>query len=825
MKEARFKVEGLHCAACSQTVEKGLANLPGIQEAQVNLMTEEAWITYDEARINPQVMMDKVSDLGYQLIDELSSQSQASRQTYLISGMTCAACSQAVEKAVEKLGPVEEASVNLANQVLSVKFKDGHKSDSKLITQTVEETGYQAELIQSRQEQFQSQKAKQEAQAQADKRQLYLLFAVLIPLMVIAMGPMLGMNLPTFMAPDQQPACFASLQGVLATIILYLSRHLFIRGYRALFKGHPNMDSLVALGTTAAYLQGLVMTGYLWVHQGQTGHHPVLYFESAGMILVLIQLGNYLENKAKHKTSSAIQALMDLTPDMAHRLNPDGQTQDVPTFSLKIGDHVLVKPGERIPLDGQITFGQSSVDESMLTGESLPVDKEVGDWVTGGSYNQAGAFHFQVTKVGADTRLAKIIQLVQEAQGSKAPIARLADQISGYFVPTVMVIAILSSLYWLILNQEHPEFALNIFISVLIIACPCALGLATPTALMVGMGQAAKQGILIKSGSALEQVHQADTILLDKTGTITEGKPYVQELYLADTFDKNVVLSQLASAEAKSEHPLSQAILTYAKSQAIPLIEVSQFQTITGKGIQAYFGQSILRAGKADFIQETTGLSDQALEKGRLAGQKGLTTIYISIDDVYAGQVAIGDQVKSTSIPAIKDLKAQGLEVIMVTGDNQVTADFIGQQVGVDEVIANVLPEAKTQVVQDLQSQGKRVIMVGDGINDSPALAQANIGLAIGSGSDIAVEASDLVLIHDDLNDIAKAIRLSQATLLNIKQNLFWAFAYNIIGIPFAMGVFYLFGGPLLNPMIAAAAMSFSSISVLLNALRLRHFK
>ena len=823
MKTQIYKVEGMHCSACAQTIERQLSKVDGIKNVNVNLLTEQAKVDFDNQQISSQKIKHLVKDLGYDFIDRDTELTDQNEQAYKITGMSCASCAQTVEKAINKLGGIEEAQVNLASEVLTVHWKD--KADPQLILDQVAHTGYQAELIESARNQFLADQEDRALRQKSDRRTLYWMVAILIPLIIIAMGPMLGLRLPAFMSPEVRPEIFATIQAVLTSLILLLSRDTFTRGFKSLFKGHPNMDSLVAIGTSAAYIQGLSMTFLLWFGNPPVSHHPILYFESAGMILVLIYLGNYLESIAKNKTSNAIQALMDLTPDMAHKIIHDQETKDVPTSSISKDDILLVKPGERIPLDGVIVQGQTSIDESMLTGESLPVDKNIDDNVTGGSYNQQGSFQMKVTRIGAETTLSKIIKLVQDAQGSKAPIARLADLISGYFVPIVIVLAVLSSLYWLTLGGENLEFALNIFISVLIIACPCALGLATPTAMMVGIGNGAKRGILIKSGLALEQIHQADTILLDKTGTITQGKNHVQDFYLEAPFmdKKDQLLSWVGSMEAQSEHPLGKAIVNYCQDQGIQPVTVDYFTSHTGKGIEARFQDQTLYIGKEDFINSIVKIPETSLKLAKEAGQRGLSPIFVAKQDAFIGLITIGDLIKDQSSQAIQKLRKMGLEVIMVTGDNETTANAIAKKVGIEASYANVLPQDKVQVVKDLQEDGKKVIMVGDGINDSPALAQADVGLAIGSGSDIAVEAADLVLINDSLEDIIHAISLSKATIVNIKQNLFWAFAYNVIGIPFAMGVFYAFGGTLLNPMIASAAMSFSSISVLLNALRLKN--
>ncbi|WP_273477919.1 heavy metal translocating P-type ATPase [Ignavigranum ruoffiae] len=826
MEKIRFDVEGMHCASCAQTIERSLKKQTGVEEASVNLLSEEAWVSYDPHHIQVRDLQDVVDDLGYQLIIPQAQQDQDQTATqiqhYNIEGMHCASCAQTIEKAVNQLEEVDQAQVNLANETLTVHWKN--QAQSQRVVDTVADAGYQAQLQEENVQSYQEKRQRKLVQQDQEKYKLIGMTLLLIPLVLIAMGPMLGLSLPAFINPMHSPKTYALVQALLTTGIMFMARQTFTMGLKALFKGHPNMDSLVALGTLAAYLQGLFTTVGLWLNGSVQSEHPVLYFESAGMILVLIGLGNYLENRAKNKTSQAIESLMDLSPQTAHLVKGPQDIVDVPTEKLKVGDRVLVKPGERIPLDGRIVQGQSSVDESMLTGESLPVEKQTDDKVTGGSFNQSGSFQFEVTRVGQDTTLAQIIRLVQDAQSTKAPIARLADTISAYFVPIVMTLAVLAAGYWYFLGGQSLNFALNILISVLIIACPCALGLATPTAMMVGIGNAANKGILIKSGQALEQIQQADVILLDKTGTITQGKPKVQAFHIVPEYQdqETEILTWIASAENQSEHPLAQAIVQFAHDQELDLSEIDHFQAETGQGIQAEVKHNVIYIGKQDYIAQHATIPQSYLDQANEASQQGLTTIYVALAEKFVASLNLGDQIKETSLAAIQDLQDRHLELVMLTGDNQQTAEAIGQQLHLDRVIANVLPADKANVVKDLQAQGKKVLMVGDGINDSPALVQADIGLAIGSGADIAVEAADVILVHSDLADIVETFNLSQATIRNVKQNLFWAFIYNIIGIPLAMGFFYAFGGHLLNPMVAAAAMSLSSVSVVLNALRLR---
>lgn len=822
--KATYSIGGMHCASCAQTVEKELRKAHGVNQADVNLATEKASITYDSDLVNIDDLKAIIDEAGYTLIDssELAKESTSNHQNYSIRGMSCASCAQSVEKAVNKLTEIESASVNLATETLTVDWL--HEPQPDVILKTVKNTGYEAELQVSAAEQYEIEAEQKARQLQGMKQQLIWMLIFTLPLFLLAMGPMFGMPLPQFIDPMTQPGVFAVIQLLLTTPVMWLARDKFTRGFRNLFKGHPNMDSLVAIGTSAAYLQGLVMTFLLLTERVISAGHPNLYFESAAVILTLMQAGDYMEEIAKGKTSSAIKDLMDLAPEEARRIDDKQQVETVPVEVIEVGDILQVRPGDQIPLDGEIIRGYSTVDESMLTGESLPVEKSVGDQVTGGSLNKTGSFHYQVKRVGQDTMLAQIVQMVQEAQGSKAPIAKLVDIISGYFVPTVIILAIVAALFWYVVQGASLDFVLNIFISVLIIACPCALGLATPTAIMVGTGNGARKGILIKNGATLEAIHNGDAVLLDKTGTITVGEPTVTDFVTYD-LEEVTLLQYIASAEAASEHPLASAIVQYAQEeQDIELLEVHNFNSITGKGIVAEIEQHTVHIGNAALMADVVSLADHERQQAEELASEGKTAMYIVLDGVLAGIIAVADPIKESSHEAIQRMQAMGIEVIMVTGDNQLTAQAITKQVGVDRVFSDVLPQDKAQIVKDLQGEGKHVIMVGDGINDAPALAQADIGMAIGSGTDVAISSADTVLMQSDLQGVPEAIGLSHATIRNIKQNLFWAFAYNVIGIPFAMGIFYLFGGPLLNPMIAALAMSFSSISVLLNALRLRHY-
>ena len=742
-------------------------------------------------------------------------------ETYIIKGMTCASCSAAVERVTRKMDGVEVSNVNLATNKMSITY-DEAKVTPEAIMDRVERAGFSAslEVIETKEEKKEEKLEEEEAQHKI-RRRLIGAIVLAIPLLYISMGHMVPwpMPLPEFLDMHASPLNFALAQLILTVGVLICGRKFYIVGFKTLFRGHPNMDSLVAIGTGSAFLYSLVMTIRIPVDEGAVHQ---LYYESAAIVVTLVMLGKYLESRSKGKTSEAIRKLMELAPDVAVLLQ-DGEEREIPVEQVHAGDLILVRPGSKVPLDGVVRQGASSVDESMLTGESIPVEKEAGDEVIGGSMNYNGAMQVEVTRVGSDTMLTKIIKLMEDAQGRKAPISKLADTVAGYFVPAVLAIAVIAAIVWAVTG--HPAaFVLRIFVSVLVIACPCALGLATPTAIMVGTGLGAKYGILIKSGEALEITHKVKAVILDKTGTVTEGKPKVTDL-ISEGLSEEELLLLAASCEVPSEHPLGQAIVEGAKARGLKLREVAEFQSLTGKGIQAVYD------GKQVFIGNLRMVEEQHLELGsyqkqaEMLAEQGWTPMFVVVEHRILGIVSVADTVKETSKEAIDKIRSMGVKVYMLTGDNQRTAAYIGRQVGADEVIAEVLPQDKASVVFGLQKEGKRVMMVGDGINDAPALAQADVGVAIGSGSDIAMESSDVVLMKSDLMDVYRAIRLSKATIRNIKENLFWAFIFNSCGIPVAAGVLYPFGGPLLNPILAGLAMSFSSVFVVTNALRLRTLK
>ncbi len=753
------------------------------------------------------------------------------KRKFAVTGMTCSACSAHVEKAVRKLEGVDTVAVNLLQNNMTVEY-DEARVDANQIIAAVEHAGYGAHLsgVQSGENRNASRgEDPAKAEIRQMKMRLWVSIAFMLPLFYISMGHMMGLPLPHFFHGTENAITFAFTQLLLTLPVLMVNYKYFTVGFSTLFRGSPNMDTLIALGSSAAVVYGIFAIYNIGYGLGHGNLALVeqytmdLYFESAAMILTLITLGKFLEARSKGRTSDAIQKLMDLAPSTAVVLR-DGQEVEVPVEQVAVGDILVVRSGQSIPVDGVIVEGNAAVDESALTGESIAVEKQPGDTVIGATINQSGYFQFRATKVGNDTTFAQIVQLVEDASGSKAPIAKLADRVSGVFVPIVITIAVIATVVWLLLGYSF-HFALSIGIAVLVISCPCALGLATPTAIMVGTGKGAENGILVKSAESLELLHKVDAVILDKTGTVTEGKPRVTDILPAKGISQEELLIWAASAEKPSEHPLSDAIVRQAEEEKVELLAASAFEATPGQGIGCTVqGQRVL-AGNAKQMR-AHGIDLQLLEeKGQALAQDGKTPLYFARDGQLLGLIAVADVIKPTSRQAIAELTAMGLDVILLTGDHAQTAKAIAQQVGIRHVVAQVLPQDKEQKVRELQQQGKRVAMVGDGINDAPALARADVGIAIGAGTDIAIESADIVLMKSDLMDAVTAIQLSKATIKNIKENLFWAFFYNTIGIPLAAGVFYPLLGWKLNPMFGAAAMSLSSVFVVSNALRLKLFK
>ena len=820
LKKDTMKITGMTCASCAKAVERAVKKIDDNIEANVNIATEKLSVSYDESKVTSQDIQRAIEKAGYGVLEEINL-----NQTIIpISGMTCASCAKAVERSVGKLDGVQTVDVNFATEKASISYIP-EKVKLSEIKEAIKKAGYEPRDAENK-------NAVDEDKIRKEKevKSLWIKFIVsavfAVPLFYIAMGQMIKepfgpLPLPQIINPDINPLNFGLIQLFLTIPIVIAGYKFYTIGTKAILSKSPNMDSLIAIGTGAALSYSLYSL-YLTFNGDMMAIHN-MYFESAGVIITLVLLGKFLESVAKGKTSEAIKKLMGLSPKTAIIIK-DNKEIEIPIEEVEVGDVIVVKPGSKIPVDGIVVEGHTSVDESMLTGESIPVEKSVGSHVVGASINKNGTIKFKAEKVGSDTAISQIIKLVEDAQGSKAPIAKLADVISGYFVPIVFAIAVIVSIAWFISGKDI-EFALSIFIAVLVIACPCALGLATPTAIMVGTGKGAENGILIKGGEALESTHKINTIVFDKTGTITEGKPVVTDIITDGDINKDELLKIAASAEKGSEHPLGEAIVKEGEKKNLGLYNIDKFVAIPGHGIEVEIESKGILLGNKKLMQDRKIALRKLEEISDKLAAEGKTPMYIAINNKIAGIIAVADIVKESSAKAIMKLHDMGIEVAMITGDNKKTADAIARQVGIDKVLAEVLPQDKSSEVKKLQSEGRFVAMVGDGINDAPALAQADIGMAIGSGTDVAMESADIVLMKSDLMDVPTAIKLSRSTMRNIKENLFWAFGDNVIGIPIAAGVLYLFGGPLLNPVIAALAMAFSSTSVLLNALRLKRFK
>jgi Cu+-exporting ATPase len=840
MESITFTIGGMTCAACAARIERGVAKVEGVARASVNLVTGKLSVEYEAADASlAGRVIDAVVRMGY----EAAVKPDGTQATIPIGGMTCAACSARVEKALRKAEGVISASVNLATERALVVYDPAVLRLSG-VKAVIEKAGYKAlDASAGRTDADRERKER-------DVRVLWTKFAAAavfsLPLLYIAMAPMLTfvrLPFPRALDPMHFPLVYALAELLLVLPVIAVGFRFYTVGFRALAARSPNMDSLIALGTSAAFVYSVYNA--VRIARGDFAAVEALYFETAGVIITLILLGKSLEAVSKGRTSEAIKKLMGLAPATA-TIVEDGVEREIPIDDVREGDIIVVKPGAKIPADGTVTEGASAVDEAMLTGESMPVDKAAGSPVYAATVNTTGLLHFRATATGEGTALSRIIKLVEDAQGSKAPIAKLADVVSGYFVPIVCVIALVSGAAWFIATSANPsllptgyfplKFALTIFISVLVIACPCALGLATPTAIMVATGKGAEHGILIKGGEALETAHRIGVIVFDKTGTLTEGKPRVTDAVTAGDLDADYLLRVCFSAEKGSEHPLGAAIVRHAEERGLAPLPVEGFSSMTGRGIEARVDGVPAIIGNRKLMEER-GVSLAELEEAsdRLASE-GKTPMYAALsadggsgagESGYrlAGIIAVADVVKPSSRAAIARLRSMGIEVAMISGDNSKTAAAIARQVGIDRVLAEVLPQDKAEEVRKLQAEGRKVAMVGDGINDAPALAQADIGIAIGSGTDVAMESADIVLMRSDLADVPTALNLSKRTIRNIRQNLFWAFGYNVVGIPIAAGVLHLAGGPLLNPIFAAAAMSMSSVSVLTNALRLKRFK
>ena len=828
LEKKTLAVKGMTCASCSARIEKVLSSREGIKAVAVNLAAETMEVEWDKTKLSLDDIAGQVKGLGF----ELEIPSSEVTLNLAIKGMTCASCSARIEKVVSGLDGVRTMQVNLATET-GVTVFDPSMISKRRIMETIAGLGFTAEPLAEQNENLlvKQQRETREKLARM-KKELIPAFVFAFTLLVLSMGEMLGLPLPEFIDPHHAPFNFALAQFLLVLPVMWSGRRFYLNGFPALVRKAPNMDSLIAVGTGAAFIYSTWNLIEIFLGLDAMARVMDLYYESAAVLIALVSLGKYLETRSKAKTSDAISQLMELTPDKATLVkNPGAENEeqiDILVSDIEAGDMILVRPGERIPVDGTVKKGHSSVDESMLTGESLPVSKEEGGKVIGGTLNKNGMLRVLAERVGQDTVLARIIKMVREAQGSKAPIANLADRISLYFVPIVMVIATLSGLAWYFIGDAPFPFALRIFIAVLVIACPCAMGLATPTSIMVGTGRGAQLGVLIKSGEALEMAQGINVLVFDKTGTLTYGKPQLTDFEVLRETDmpEDDILALVAGAESVSEHPLAEAIVQEARARNLALKEPDAFEAIPGKGIKASLGDNDILLGNREFIRARIENFDNPEIDSKAAefAASGKTSLFLAVNGKMTALLAIADQIKPETPQTISRLKKMGIKIFMLTGDNETTAKAIAFQAGIEDVIAEVLPDFKAEKVAELQSRGMKVGMVGDGINDAPALAKADVGIAMGTGIDVAVESGDIVLMKGDLSGVLTALALSRATMRNIKQNLFWAFAYNVVGIPIAAGLLYIFGGPTLNPMIAGGAMAMSSVSVVTNALRLRFF-
>jgi Cu+-exporting ATPase len=814
LKRVELPVRGMSCASCVARIEKGLSKMSGITEAKVNFATEKATITFNPAEVRMGDFVATIKDLGYEAGVE--------KVMLPIQGMSCASCVKKVEKALNGLEGVVRATVNFATERASVEYVPGAVTLEDF-RRAVQGAGYEVLEVEAarKEELVDREKAARETEYRKLKRRLVSGVILVIPVFLLAYWKALGLS--SFYNLSREVSFY--LQLLFQTPVQFWVGWLFYVGaWKTAKHKSADMNTLIAVGTSAAYIYSVLAIFFPWMFAAQ-GLAPEVYFDTAGAIIVLILLGRLLEARAKGQTSEAIKKLIGLQAKTAKVIR-DGREMDIPVEEVAIGDLVVVRPGEKVPVDGLVQEGHSSIDESMVTGESIPVEKNPGDQVIGATINKTGSFKFKAAKVGADTMLAQIIKMVEEAQGSKPPIARLADVIASYFVPAVIGIAIVTFSVWYFWGPAPAlTYAMLNFVAVLIIACPCALGLATPTSIMVGTGKGAESGVLIRGGEALETAHKLTTIVMDKTGTLTRGQPSVTDIIETDGYKKGDILRYAASAEKGSEHPLGEAIVNEAQEENIPLIDPKSFNAIAGHGIEATIDGKSLLMGNAKLMKDRGTWMKEAEEKAGELSNQGKTAMFVAIDQKMVGIIAVADTLKENSKEAVDALHKMGIEVAMITGDNRRTAEAIARQIGIDRVLAEVLPEGKAEEVKKLQAEGKKVAMVGDGINDAPALAQADVGIAIGTGTDVAMESSDITLISGDLRGVVAAIALSKATIRNIKQNLFWAFAYNTILIPLAAGVLFPFFGILLNPIFAAAAMGLSSVTVVSNALRLRRFK
>jgi Cu+-exporting ATPase len=805
----------MHCAACSTRIEKVVGAMPGVESISVNLASEEMDLLHDPQEAPLEKVLEQVRELGF----SVEAPQEQNVLDLKIGGMHCAACSSRIERVTGRLKGVKEASVNLGAESGRFVF-DPALVSQRTLRQTIHDAGFTTSIPQK--QSAGDEEARIAARLEEKKRVVLWSMAFALPLLILSMGHMWGMPLPNFLDPMHAPGTFALAQLLLTLPVVWSGRSFYLIGFPALARRAPNMDSLVAVGTGAALVYSLWNTIEIWLGVDAQARAMDLYYESAAVLIAMISLGKFFEARSVSKTTGAVRALMALAPDTATLVDGE-EERKIPVEEIEPGDLLRIRPGERLPVDGEVAEGQSHVDESMLTGEPLPARRGPGDRVYGGTLNTTGAFVMRASLVGEDTMLARIVRLVRDAQGSKAPIANLADTISYYFVPVVMALALASGLAWYLLSDEPFVFALRIAISVLVIACPCAMGLATPTSIMVGTGRGAQLGVLIKSGRALQRAGELGTLVFDKTGTLTIGKPVLAEVWTnPDTeFDKEALLRLAASIEAQSEHPLAQAVVAAAQG---PLPKAGDFLSVPGQGVTATVEGRTVAIGNERLMQARNLNLEPARAVREGMEENGATVVHVAVDNVLAGLLAISDQLRPESEKAVQRLRDLGMEIVLLTGDSERAARAVAARLGIDRVIAGVLPDRKAEVIIELQQEGRVVGMVGDGINDAPALARADLGVAMGGGMDVAMESGDVVLMREDLFGVLTALALSRAVMRNIRQNLFWAFAFNTIGLPIAAGLLHVFGGPTMSPMLAGTAMAMSSVLVVTNALRLRFF-
>ncbi|MBU4571768.1 MAG: heavy metal translocating P-type ATPase [Proteobacteria bacterium] len=814
-RSVRLPVGGMHCAACSTRIEKVVGGMPGVEKISVNLATEEMDLRFDPQHAPLDKVLEQVRELGFS-VEAPTGQSVLELK---IGGMHCAACSSRIERVTGRMEGVAEASVNLGAESGRFVF-DPALVSQRTLRQTIHDAGFTTDIPQK--ENVGDEEARIAARLEEKKRVVLWSMAFALPLLVLSMGHMWGMPLPGWLDPMHAPGTFALVQLLLTLPVVWSGRSFYLIGFPALARRAPNMDSLVAVGTGAALVYSLWNTIEIWLGVDAMARAMDLYYESAAVLIAMISLGKFFEARSVSKTTGAVRALMALAPDTATLVDGE-EERKIPVEEIEPGDLLRIRPGERLPVDGDVAEGESHVDESMLTGEPLPVRRGPGDRVFGGTLNTTGAFVMRAALVGEDTMLARIVKLVRDAQGSKAPIASLADTISYYFVPVVMVLAVVSGLAWYFFSDEPFVFALRIAISVLVIACPCAMGLATPTSIMVGTGRGAQLGVLIKSGRALQRAGELGTLVFDKTGTLTVGKPVLSEVWIdpAAGIDKDTLLRLSASIEAQSEHPLARAVVQAVQG---PLPKTADFLSVPGQGVTATVeGRTVAIGNERLMLARNLNLESAKAERERME-ENGATVVHVAVDGRLAGLLAVSDQLRPESKGAVQRLRELGMEIVLLTGDSERAAQAVAEQLGITRVVAGVLPDRKAEEIALLQAEGRVVGMVGDRINDAPALAKADLGVAMGGGMDVALESGDVVLMREDLSGVLTALSLSRAVMRNIRQNLFWAFAFNTIGLPIAAGFLYIFGGPTMSPMLAGTAMAMSSVFVVTNALRLRFF-